>query len=74
MKDIFGKPGEGLHKYRFGNVAWVDTIITITFAYIIAYFTSVPLTLLIIIFLLLAIVLHWLFCVPTSVNKYIGIA
>ena len=74
MKDMFGKPGEGIHKMHFGNIATADTVLTVILAYIISYFTNFPLTLLLIILFTLAIFFHWLFCVPTSVNKYLGLA
>ena len=28
-KDLFGKPGEGVHSYRIFNIAIVDVILTI---------------------------------------------
>ena len=73
MKDIFGKSGEGAHKFRFGNVAIVDTLLTIIIAYVISYFTDVPITLLLIILFTLAIFFHWLFCVKSPVNNFIGL-
>ena len=34
-KDIFGKPNEGVHSYRFLNLALVDIIVTIIFGILI---------------------------------------
>jgi len=34
-KDIFGKPNEGVHPYRFLNLALVDIIVTIIFGILI---------------------------------------
>ena len=42
-KHIFGKPGEWVHSYRFGNVAIVDYLMTIVIAMFISMFVSVPL-------------------------------
>ena len=39
-KDIFGKPNEGVHKYRLFNIAIVDMSFTIIAAAIIAYFIT----------------------------------
>ena len=38
LKDLFGKPGEGVHKYRIFGIAAVDLIATIILALIIVYF------------------------------------
>ena len=37
-KDIFGKPNEGPHSYRFLNIAIVDTVLTIILGYFISKF------------------------------------
>jgi hypothetical protein len=70
---IFGQPGKGIHKHTFGNIAIMDYTITITIAYLIAYFTDVPLSILVIILLVLAILVHYIFGVKSSVSKYIGL-
>jgi len=41
FKYAFGKPGEGLHAYRLpGDVALIDTALTILGAYAITYLSS----------------------------------
>lgn len=72
-KNIFGKPNTGIHKYRIGNVAAIDLILTILIALVITYFTKIPITLALIVLFILAIIIHFLFCVNTSVSKFLGI-
>lgn len=72
-KDIFGKVGEGVHSYRIFNIAVVDVIATIIVAYLLKIFVFPKrsfLKLTIILFLL-GIILHRLFCVKTTIDKYI---
>lgn len=72
-KDIFGKVGEGVHSYRVFNIAIVDVIATIIMAYLLKIFVFPKrsfLKLTIILFLL-GIILHRLFCVKTTIDKYI---
>ena len=72
-KDIFGKVGEGVHSYRIFNIAVVDVLATIIMAYLLKIFVFPKrsfLKLTIILFLL-GIILHRLFCVKTTVDKYI---
>ena len=72
-KDIFGKPKQGAHQYRFLNTALVDYVFTIIGAIILTYFSGIPLVLTTIILFILGIVLHVLFGVPTNTTKYLGI-
>ena len=72
-KDIFGKPKQGAHQYRFLGTAGVDYIFTIIGAMIITYFSGIPLVLTTIVLFILGIVLHVLFGVPTNTTKYLGI-
>lgn len=85
-KNIFGEPGKGVHKYRLGGIAVVDLGLTILLAVIttlvwwrkynkkakaskvICYFLLVLLIL-----ILIGIFCHWLFCVDTTLNRFIGL-
>ena len=71
-KDIFGKPNEGVHSYRFMGTAIVDYIVTIIISVIFAYVTDIPLVLSTIIVFVLGIILHILFGVPTNTTRYLG--
>jgi len=68
-KDIFGKPGEGAHSYRFMGFAIVDTVMTIVFGILIGWAMGWPILWSVIGLFLLGIVLHHLFCVPTTAGK-----
>jgi len=70
FKEIFGKPNEGVHSYRFLNLAIVDVIGTIIIAFIIAKIFNLNALLTIIIAFILGIILHRLFCVNTTINKF----
>ena len=75
-KDIFGKPGQGVHKYRVCNIAIVDVLATIVFASIIDYvfqFMNYNISFwnILISLFLLGIILHRLFCVRTTIDKLI---
>jgi fatty-acid desaturase len=70
-KNIFGKEGEGAHSIRFLNLAIVDVILTVIGALLISYFIKVNFFIIFIILMLIAIILHRLFCVNTTINKMI---
>jgi hypothetical protein len=67
-KSFFGDPGKGVHSYRIFNIAIIDVIFTLIVAYYGPFsdkFTNF------ILLLILGIILHRVFCVNTTVNKYI---
>lgn len=70
-KNIFGKENEGVHSYRFLNLAIVDVILTIVGAFILSYFFKFNFFLILILLFLIGIVLHRIFCVNTTINKLI---
>jgi uncharacterized membrane protein len=84
-KHIFGEPNKGVHKYRFMGMAVVDWLLTIIIAAVITIIWSrrnrkvqwqkvtLYFVLVLIVLILLGVILHWLFCVDTTLNKYIGI-
>ena len=71
-KDMFGKPGEGLHAYRVGDIAIIDVLGTLLAAWFIDssgvagtynyYQIAAAL-------FVLGIILHRAFCVKTTVDK-----
>ena len=71
-KDIFGKPGTGIHKYRFLGTAISDYVLTIFLAVAISYFTKIPLVLSTIIAFISGIILHIIFGVETNSTRYLG--
>ena len=72
-KDIFGKPGTGFHKLHVGGVAIGDFLLTLVLAWITSYVSEIPLTITVIGWLVIAVVFHKIFCVETSVTKYLNI-
>jgi hypothetical protein len=68
-KDLFGKPGKGVHSYRIFNIAIVDVLLTILGAFIISYFMKFNFATTLLVLFLLGIILHRLFCVRTTVDK-----
>ena len=71
-RDIFGKVGEGAHSYRVFDVAIVDVIFTVIGAAIIHYLMPQYRFIVILTALFAAgIVLHHIFCVRTTVDKWL---
>jgi len=71
-KDILGKPGQGIHSYRIFNIAIVDVLLTIIGAYIIyLFFPKINYFIILILLFLLGIILHKIFCVRTTIDKYL---
>ena len=76
-KDIFGKPKTGVHKIRLFNIAFIDFIFTLLGALVISLFTSfsskpfVNFVIVAFFLFLLGIILHRLFCVRTTIDKFL---
>jgi hypothetical protein len=68
-KDALGKPGKGVHSYRFMGVAIADVIMTLIGAFIISYFSGYSFLMVAAILFILGIILHRLFCVRTTIDK-----
>ncbi len=72
-KNIFGRPGQGIHRFRIGGIAIVDTALTFLLAYIIQQVAVPKYSYGVILFycFLTAIIVHRMFCVKTTVNKFL---
>jgi hypothetical protein len=68
-KNMLGKLGEGVHSYRFANIAIVDVTMTIIAAFIISAVFAISFWKVLGVSFLLGIVLHRFFCVRTTVDK-----
>ena len=69
-KDIFGKPGEGIHSFRIFNISVFDVLIVIFAAYLIQLAVpSFSFIYILIILFIVGIIVHRLFCVRTAVDK-----
>jgi fatty acid desaturase len=68
-KNLFGKPGEGLRKYRIFDIAIYDTAVVIIIGLLISYFTGYNIWLTLAILFISGIIAHRFFCVRTGVDK-----
>ena len=70
-KNIFGEPNKGLHAYRIFDIAIIDVLATILVAMILAYYTKYSFVGILILLFLLGIVMHRVFCVKTTIDKWL---
>jgi hypothetical protein len=70
-KDVFGKPGEGAHSYRFFGIAIVDFLMTVLAALIFAYYLKWNVWYTLLGFFAAGILAHKAFCVRTTFDKMI---
>lgn len=68
-KDVFGKPGEGVHSLRLFDISVVDVVLTIFLGLLLAKIFKLNQFGGILLAFILAIVFHRLFCVETTVTK-----
>lgn len=74
-RNMFGKPGEGVHAYRLFGVAIVDVVMTLAIALLVARFAlrwpiaSWRTLALVAAFFALGVVAHRVFCVRTAVDR-----
>jgi hypothetical protein len=73
-RDIFGKPGQGLHSFRIANIAVIDVLATLLVALLLTFLTTRTVTTFLIIsviLFILGIILHHIFCVQTTIEQMI---
>ena len=68
-KNIFGKPREGLRKYRIFDIAIYDTLVVILIGWVLAWVTKIHIAIVLLALFILGIITHRLFCVRTGVDK-----
>tara|TARA_B100001758_G_C18130810_1_gene463728 strand:- start:244 stop:486 length:243 start_codon:yes stop_codon:yes gene_type:complete len=68
-RHIFGKEREGIHSYRFMDIAIMDVLLTFIGAIIIAYYFKLNIILVFIILIILGTLIHYIFCVETTITK-----
>jgi len=68
-RHIFGKEKEGLHSYRFMDIAIVDVLLTFIGALVIAYWFKLNIILVFIVLIILGTLIHYIFCVETTITK-----
>jgi hypothetical protein len=73
FKFIFGVPGEGVHRYRFMDVALVDYILTLLLAILVTKLTKLPLVISTILMFVVGIVCHYLVGIQTGATQFLGL-
>lgn len=68
-KDVFGKPNEGVHRFRVFNLAIVDVILTVFLGLLLSKFLKINKFSSILLSFGLGIIFHKIFCVDTTINK-----
>ena len=69
-KDALGKVNQGVHSYRFMNIAIIDVLLTLFGSYLIyRIFSQYSIWLILLSLFILGILLHRLFCVRTTIDK-----
>jgi hypothetical protein len=71
FSDLFGKPNTGAHSYRVLGIAIIDVILTVIGAIIISVIFNENFFIILFLLFILGILIHRLFCVNTTVNKFI---
>lgn len=70
-RHILGQERKGVHSYRFMDVALIDYILTIIFAFILTYITSIPVEVTTIFSFFIGIISHLLFGVRSNTTKWL---
>jgi fatty-acid desaturase len=70
-RHIFGVEEKGAHSIRILNIAVVDLLATLLVGALISYYFKVNLYLIWLILLVVGILVHRLFCVNSTINKFI---
>ena len=68
-KNLFGKPNEGIRKYRIFDIAIMDTIVVLIIGIIISFFTKINVWIVLFFLFLSGIIAHRMFCVRTGIDK-----
>lgn len=73
IKKAFGEPKKGIHSYRIFDIAYLDVLITMISAYFIQklFYPKTKYIKVLFFFVLSGIVLHRLFDVRTTIDKFI---
>ena len=71
-KNSLGKPKEGIHKYRIFDISIVDLLLTIILSLIVSKILKIKFMISFIIIFILGEFLHYLFCVDTTIIKFLS--
>jgi len=82
-RDLLGMPGEGFHTHSLGvdgtekkvnlGFAVFDLLATVALSIAISRIFKISFVIVFVSLMTLAISLHWLFCVPTALNEFLGL-
>lgn len=67
----FGEPGTGLHSIRIFNIAIMDVLMTVIGAFLISKIFRFSFLVTLAFLFILGIAMHRLFCVRTTVDKFL---
>ena len=70
-RDVLGVPKQGVHSYRLFDVAIIDVIFTFIGAFLISRVFKVSFLWSCVVLFTLGIILHHIFCVRTTVDKFL---
>lgn len=70
-KDLFGKPNEGLRKYRIFDIAILDTSVVIIIGILFSWVTKINIWLTLAVLFISGILAHRLFCVRTGIDRFL---
>jgi hypothetical protein len=72
-KNMFGEPNKDLHVYRIPviNLAFIDVLMTVIIGYSISKYFSYSFITVMLILIIIAILAHRVFCVRTTVDKFL---
>ena len=68
-KDLFGKPREGLRRYRIFDISLYDVIPVILIGILLSWVTKINIWIVLFVLFLSGILAHRLFCVRTTMDK-----
>jgi hypothetical protein len=72
LHKLFGPPREGIRKHRIFGLAIFDLVTTIIGAALIAWAFNIRFLYALVGVVIVGIVIHWMFCVDTTLNLTLG--
>jgi hypothetical protein len=69
FRHVFGEERKGVHSFRLLDIAIVDVALTLLVSWMTSSFYKIPFGIVLCGFLLLGMLLHWMFCVDTTINR-----
>jgi fatty acid desaturase len=68
-KDLFGKPREGIRRYRIFDIAIYDTVVVLIIGALLAWVIKVNIWIVWLVLFVSGIIAHRLFCVRTGIDR-----